>query len=72
MANKIDRLHGAQVETDGKLNELKDLIKNKPLAQVISDDEGQDDANTIALPIESKEDFYVFDAKLKDDKEYRR
>lgn len=73
IANRIDRVHGAQVESDGKLDQLLGMFNRNPPAQQDSDD-GDDlnDPNAIILPTQTKDQFIAFDAKLKAEKDYAR
>lgn len=67
LSYKIDRLHGIQVEINGKIDKLTDMSRQK--YQIESEDEIEEN-NQILLPIDTKEVFDIFDVRLKDDKEY--
>lgn len=68
LSSKIDRLHGIQVEINGKIDKLTDISQQK--CQIESEDEIEEN-NQILLPVDTKEVFDIFDVRLKDDKEYR-
>lgn len=71
LSSQIGRVQGTQVETDGKLNYvIKNFYDNGPIAEN-REGEDADDPDAIPLPLDSQEQFHLFDAKLKDDKDYR-
>ncbi|XP_063992916.1 uncharacterized protein LOC135170781 isoform X2 [Diachasmimorpha longicaudata] len=67
LSSKIDRTYGKTVELTGRINEMK-AQSHQPLP----DAEDFDAIEPIQFPIDTKQNFTLFDTKILEDKEYRQ